>query len=45
MLYISRSLLNKIQGDDKKKNTTMTLEFLGDIKLALVNETNFVFGN
>lgn len=44
MLYISRSLLNKIQGDDKKKKT-MTLEFLGNIKLALVNETNFVFGN
>lgn len=40
MLYISRSLLNKIQGDDKKK--TMTLEFLGDIKLALVNVINFV---
>lgn len=41
MLYISRSLLYKIQVDDKKK-TTMTLEFLGDTKLALVNEINFV---
>lgn len=44
MLYISRSLLNKIQGDDKKQNKkkTMTLELLGDIKLALENAINFV---
>lgn len=45
MLYISRSQSNKIQGDDKKNTHTtkpMTLEFLGDIKLALVHEINFV---
>lgn len=42
MLYISRSLLNKIQGDDKETTKPMTLELLGDIKLALVNAINFV---
>lgn len=49
MLYIPTSLLNKIQGDNKHTHThahnihkTMTLEFLGGIKLALAKEINFV---